>query len=572
MSDPRTILAERFSAAIRRAFGAEHADTDPLIRPAQQAKFGDYQANVAMGLGKRLGKPPREVATTLLQHAALDDLCAPPEIAGPGFINIRLRDEWLGEATAAVARHARLGIDPPATRERIVVDYSAPNVAKEMHVGHLRSTVIGDALVRTLELLGHEVVRQNHIGDWGTQFGILIEHLLETGATGDPNALYREAQARFESDQPFAERARRRVVALQAGDPETLATWRRLVEESASVFDAVYRRLGVKLGRDDIRGESTYNQALPDVVAELEAKGLARVSEGALCVFPPGFVREDGEPLPLIVRKSDGGYLYATTDLAALRYRVRELGARRLIYVTDSRQQQHFAMVFAVARLAGWLGDDVRVDHVSFGTVLGEDGKPFKTRSGDTVRLVDLLEEAEQRAGAVVAEKNPELTEGERAEVARAVGIGAIKYADLSNDRVKDYVFSWDRMLAMDGNTGPYLQYAFTRIRSIFRKAGGEPPFDRAPVLQHAAERALALQLLQLPSVVRAVADTSEPHRLCGYLYDVATAFSAFYEACPVLRAEDDAVRRERLGLCSLTARTLREGLGVLGIQTLERM
>jgi arginyl-tRNA synthetase len=572
VADPQDVLTRRVGDAIGRAFGAALAGTDPFVRPAQHPRFGDYQANVAMSLAGRLERPPREVAAAIVAQLDVADVCAPPEIAGPGFVNLRLRDDWLAAAGAAVARDERLGVAAVADPETVVVDYSGPNVAKEMHVGHLRSTVVGDALVRTLDFLGHRVVRQNHLGDWGTQFGVLIEHMVEAGRAGDVNGLYRQAQARFESDPDFAERARRRVVALQAGDAETLALWRRLVDESARRFDAVYRRLGVTLTAADLRPDSAYNPMLADVVAELEAKGLVRRSEGALCVFPPGFVREDGEPLPLIVQKSDGGYLYATTDLAALRFRVRELGARRLVYVTDARQQQHFAMVFRTAELAGWLAGGVRAEHVPFGTILGEDGRPFRTRSGETVRLADLLDEAHRRAAAIVAEKNPDMDAAALDEVARVVGIGAIKYADLSSDRVKDYVFSWDRMLAMDGNTGPYLQYAHARIRSIFRRAGVEAPAAPTTLaVAHPAERALVLRLLQLPGVVRAVAQSLEPHRLCGYLYDVATAFSGFYEACPVLQAEA-GTREGRLVLCALTARTLRQGLALLGIEVLERM
>jgi arginyl-tRNA synthetase len=574
VADPQTTLTHRFRDALVRAFGDAYADVDPVVRPAQHPRFGDYQANVAMGLAKRLGKNPREVARAIIERLEMAGVSDPPEIAGPGFINLRLQDGYLAAEATGVAADERLGIEPAAQPETVVVDYSGPNVAKEMHVGHLRSTVIGDALARTLEFLGHRVIRQNHLGDWGTQFGMLIEHLREAGGAADfddLNELYRQAQGRFAAEPAFAERARRRVVALQSGDPETLALWRRLVDESKRHFDAIYRRLGATLGDGDFRPESFYNPMLPEVVAELEQKGLTRVSEGALCVFLPGFVREDGEPLPLIIRKSDGGYLYATTDLAALRYRVRELGARRLIYVTDARQQQHFAMVFKTAERAGWLGGGVRAEHVPFGTILGEDGKPFRTRGGETVRLAELLDEAERRATAVVAEKNPELDAATRAQVARTVGIGSIKYADLSSDRVKDYVFSWDRMLAMDGNTAPYLQYAYARIRSIFRKGGvarGGGPIRIA----HAAERTLVLRLLQMSGVLQAVAESLEPHRLCGHLYDIATTFSTFYESCPVLQAEDASQRQSRLALCDLTARTLARGLDLLGIEVVERM
>jgi arginyl-tRNA synthetase len=571
------LIAARVRDAIARGLEPELADVDPLIRPTQDPRFGDFQANVAMSLAKRLGRKPREVAEAIVASLDLAGLAARPEIAGPGFINVRTDDGLLARLVEeASADRTRLGVPPVADSATVVVDYSGPNVAKEMHVGHLRSTVIGDALARVLAFQGHRVIRQNHVGDWGTQFGLLIEHLLEEQARGRVprtglTEQYRAASARDAAEPAFAERARRRVVALQSGDPETRAAWKRLVDASAEEFDGVYHRLGVQLGLGDIRGESAYNDRLPAVIADLRARGLARESEGALCVFLDGFKTKDGDPLPLIVQKSDGGYLYATTDLAALRYRVVELGARRLVYVTDARQRQHFEMVFAAARAAGWVRDDVRLDHVVFGSVLGEDGRPFKTRSGDTVRLVELLDEAEERALAIVGEKNPELSPDERARVARAVGIGAIKYADLASDRVKDYVFSWTRMLAMDGNTAPYLQYAYARIRSIFRKAGVDSAPAAAVALAAPQERSLALALLGFEGVVDAVARTLEPHRLCTYLYEVATTFSTFYEACPVLQA-DAATRDGRLILCDVTARTLATGLDLLGIETIDRM
>jgi arginyl-tRNA synthetase len=570
------VIATRVRDAIVRAFGPELADVDPLVRPTQDTRFGDFQANVAMSLGKRLGRKPRDVADALVAALDLSGIASRTEIAGPGFVNVTLDDAFLAaKARDAALDRERLGLAATAAPETVVVDYSGPNVAKEMHVGHLRSTVIGDALARTLDFQGDRVVRRNHVGDWGTQFGMLIQHCVETGARlgadTDLTEMYRAAVARDASDAAFSERARARVVALQSGDAETRRWWQELVALSERQFDAVYRRLDVTLALDDIRGESAYNALLPDVVADLRAKGLARESEGALCVFPEGFSTKEGDPLPLIVQKSDGGYLYATTDLAALRQRVIELGAQRLVYVTDARQRQHFQMVFATARAAGWVGPDVRVEHVVFGSVLGEDGKPFKTRSGDTVRLAELLDEAEERALAVVVEKNAELGPDERTRVAHVVGIGAIKYADLASDRVKDYVFSWPRMLAMDGNTAPYLQYAYARIRSIFRKAGLDAAPAAAVVLREPTERALVLQVLAFEGVVDAVGRTLEPHRLCGYLYDVATAFSAFYEACPVLQAEP-ALRDSRLVLCELTARTLAVGLRLLGIETVERM
>ncbi|MEX0741380.1 MAG: arginine--tRNA ligase, partial [Phycisphaeraceae bacterium] len=467
-------------------------------------------------------------------------------------------------------------------------------VAKEMHVGHIRSTVIGDAVVRTLAFQGHDVIRQNHVGDWGTQFGMLIESVLQRGWAkpdgqgktdiGDLNRFYQEAKRQFDADPDFADRARRRVVLLQQGDEQTLNIWRYLVEQSKHHFRAIYDRLDVTLTEDDIRPESFYNDQLPDVVTELENKGLAEQSDGAVCIFMPQFLGTDDKPLPLIIRKQGGGFLYATTDLAAVRHRIRDLHADRVIYVTDARQKQHFAMFFEAARLAGWV-EGVRLDHVVFGTILGEDNKPFKTRSGETVRLVDLLDEAEQRAAGIIAEKNPDLDESERQQVAHVVGIGAVKYGDLSSDRVKDYVFSWDRMLAMDGNTAPYLQYAYTRIRSIQRKAaeagaapaaaganGFEIAGESVQGVTHDAERALVLKLTQFASVVDAVGEHLEPHRMCTYLFDLATTFSSFYERCPVLRADSPTQICTRLALCELTADTLKQALNLLGIDVLERM
>lgn len=578
MADPLLMLEERVAAAIPAALGDDFAGSDPVVRRSANASFGDYQANAAMALGKRAGRPPREVAEAIIEKLDVDDLCDKVEVAGPGFINLTLRSDALEEMTEALLDDRRLGVMTVGDGSTVVVDYSSPNVAREMHVGHLRSTVIGDSLARTLEFLGHSVVRQNHFGDWGTQFGMLIEHLVDEGWTpegdhhiADLNALYQAANERFKSDDGFSERARKRVVALQSGDEGTLRLWRALVEESARHFEQVYARLGVTLRGEDIRGESFYNDKLPVVAAELEERGLARIDDGALCAFPAGFINREGDPLPVIVRKADGGFGYAATDLAAVRFRAETLTADEIVYVVDARQSQHFAMVFAVAREAGWLPPEVRAEHVAFGMILGTDGRPFRTRSGDTVKLVDLLDEAEERAAAVVAEKNPDLSDDERAAVARVIGIGAIKYADLSNDRVKDYVFDWDRMLAFEGNTAPYLQYAHARIRSIFRRAEGTT-HGSSIVLGEPAERDLALQLLSLPSVVVATAEHLQPHRLCTYLYETASAFTTFYEKCPVLRAETDELRSSRLALCELTARTLALGLSLLGIEAPDRM
>lgn len=576
--DPRAVLAMRLQAAVAKAFGHEHGAVDPMVRRSERA---DFQADLAMGLAKALKRPPRQVAEAVVAAADLGDICERVEIAGPGFINLTVKTAFLEQALAGVARDERLGVPLAAVKERVVVDYSAPNVAKEMHVGHLRSTIIGDALARLLELAGHEVIRQNHIGDWGTPFGMLIEHLLDVGeggaqaSMGELSDFYRAARAKFDSDPGFADRARQRVVLLQAGDERTLDLWRQLVELSKRYFSHVYERLGVALRDEHVHGESAYNADLPAVATELERKGLVSLNDGALCAFPPGFTNRDGEPLPLIVRKQDGGYGYAATDLAAIRYRTQTLRATRLLYVVGTPQAQHLAMVFAVAARAGWLAPPARAEHVAFGSVLGADKKMFKSRAGETVQLTDLLEEAVERADAELAARNAHRDVLERRELAAQIGIGAIKYADLANDRIKDYVFDFDRMLAAEGRTGPYLQYAHARIRSIFRK-GAESGVTRADnaklQLGEPAERKLALELLDFGAAVLEAGDSLRPHRLAGYLYDLATAFTAFFETCPVLKAPDEATRASRLELCELTARVLARGLGLLGIAAPERM
>ena len=575
MADPVQTLEPAFRAALAAAFGPEHESADPALRRSDRA---DYQANAALGLRKQLGGNPREIAEKIVKNLDLKGVASKVEVAGAGFINVTLEGSFLARCLAEVAADERLGVAPPRAAETVAIDYSSPNIAKEMHVGHLRSTILGDALARVLEAVGDKVVRQNHLGDWGTPFGMLLEHLLDAGGTaesfsvGDLNAFYQEARRKFEADPAFADRARRRVVALQGGDEATLALWRRFVAESRRYLETIYAKLDVTLKDPDVVGESFYNPMLPGVVAELTEKGLAVESDGALCVFPPGFTGREGEPLPLIVRKQDGGYGYGTTDLAAVRYRTGTLGATRIVYVVGSPQSQHLSMVFKVGEMAGWLvPGKSRAEHVAFGSILGADKKMFKTRSGETVRLVDLLDEAVQRAQTVIAEKNPELAPATRDEVARAVGIGAVKYADLSSDRIKDYVFDWDRMLAFEGNTAPYLQYAHARIRSIFRRAEAATPAGTI-VVAAPAERALAMAILGFGEVVHEVAGTLQPHRLCTYLFALAAAFSTFYEQCPVLKAATDEERASRLALCDLTARVLARGLHLLGIEAPQEM
>jgi arginyl-tRNA synthetase len=572
--DPEAVLAQRLARAFETVVGAE---VDPMVRRSQHA---DYQADGALAAARHMKTDPREVATRIVEQADLDDLCSSVEISGPGFINLTMRDDTLAELVTDVAGAERLGVQSAASPETVVVDYSAPNVAKEMHAGHLRSTIIGDAAVRLLEWLGHTVIRQNHVGDWGTPFGMLIEHLLDLGedeaahelSIGDLNGFYQAARVKFDDSDGFKERARRRVVLLQGGDAETLRLWRLLIGESQKYFLTVYDQLGVRLTAADFAGESGYNDHLAPVVAELEYLGLAKESDGALCVFPDGFSGREGEPLPLIVRKRDGGYGYASTDLAAIRHRLHDVGATRLLYVVGSPQHQHFEMVFQAAREAGWLSPPARAEHISHGSVLGKDGKMLRSRAGQSVRLIDLLDEAITRATAVVADKNPDLEGAARDAVARAVGIGAVKYADLSTDRNKDYILDYDRMLSFDGNTGPYLQYAHARIRSIFRRAGIEPPGTAGTVVISApAERALAFAVLEFPRVIREIEHNLQFHSLAGYLFELATAFTGFYERCPVLKA-DAPVRDSRLVLCAVTARILATGLGLLGIDAPDQL
>lgn len=571
-------LSDAFRGAISKALSI---DADPLIASSQNPAFGDYQSNAAMGLAKRAaeasggGKPnPRATAEKIVAALELGDIAQEVSIAGPGFINVRLSPAWVAKQLQEVANSDRLGIDPATQPVRTVVDYSGPNIAKQMHVGHLRSTIIGDAIARVLEFLGNEVIRQNHIGDWGTQFGMLITHLRDQEHAGgeahisDLEEFYQQAKRRFDEDEAFQNESRATVVRLQSGAEAELKMWKTIVEETRRHYQPIYEKLGVALRPEHERGESFYNPLLPSVVQDLKDSGIAVPSEGAIAVFTEGF------GAPLLIQKSDGGYLYATTDLAAIRFRTRTLGAQRLIYVHDSRQSQHFAQVFSTAKRAGW-AEGVQLEYAPFGTMLGEDNRPFKTRTGGTVKLKDLLDEADQRAFDLVSAKNPALAEEKRRSIAAAVGIGAIKYADLSKDRTNDYVFSWEKMLSMDGNTGPYLQYAHTRIQSIFRKAAeaGEDQLSAASelVLEKPQELSLAKHLLRFSEVLDTMARELKPHHLCGYLYELATLFSSFYENCPVLQSQG-STRSSRLHLCSVASRTLATGLQLLGIQHPEQM
>ncbi|RYI20823.1 arginine--tRNA ligase [Dermacoccus sp. 147Ba] len=595
MADPIASLTGFVQNAIATSFGEEWRDADPVIRPANKKQTSaDVQVNAAMALAKKVGKNPREVATAIVEALKADSaamqLISDVAIAGPGFLNITLSTDWVAAEASTILADGTLGVLPPSKLEVIPLDYSSPNVAKEMHVGHLRTTVVGDSLARVLERLGHTVVRQNHVGDWGTPFGMLIEHLLEVGENSpeaelletDPNAFYQAARVKFDTAEKaepagskgdFNMRARKRVTLLQGGDPETLAHWNKLMDRSKAYFNRVYSTLGVTLTDADLAGESTYNDELAGICEDLESRGIARISDGALCIFQDEFTGRDDAPVPLIIRKSDGGYGYATTDLATVRHRSQDLLGDRLVYVVGAPQNLHFRMTWSAADKAGYIRPESTPIHVQIGSVLGADGKMLKTRSGDSVRLMELLDEAIERAEKVVAESKADMTDAERAVVARQVGIGAVKYSDLSVSHDSEYTFDFDRMLALTGNTGPYLQYAATRIRSILAKAAdaGATPAS-AITIGEDAERALALKLLDYGAVVALVGEMLEPHRLAAYLFELATAFTAFYEKCPVLKADDDAVRDSRLALCALTLQVLSDGLGLLGIETPEKM
>jgi arginyl-tRNA synthetase len=585
--DIHATLTALLQRAVIAALGPEHAQADPLLRLAKDARHGDFQANIALPLGKASGQPPRDLAQKIAAHIEQGELLSKVDVAGPGFINLTVSAQLLEQVAVRMLADERLAVESLLTPSTTVIDYGSPNCAKEMHIGHLRSSIIGDAISRVLEFRGDRVIRQNHLGDWGTQFGMLLELLLEQGWGGaadaaqeksrasviqDLDELYRMAKAKFDADGEFAERSRARVVKLQSGDEASLKLWQRLIDESKRHMQAVFGLLGVKLADADIRPESFYNPRLNQVVEDLRNVGLLVESEGAQVVFPEGFKDREGEPLPMIVQKRDGGFGYAATDIAAARFRVGELGASRVIYVVDARQGDHFSMLFKTLDMAGWT-KGVRLEHVAFGTILGADKKPFKTRAGGTVRLVEVLEEAQRRAAEAADKKSEGMSSEERGELARAVGVGAVKYADLSSDRIKDYIFDWDRMLALEGNTAPYLQNAYVRIRSIFRKGEvDEAALATQPIRVEAPEeRALCLQLSQLPNIVEQVATSLEPHRLCTYLYDLASAYHRFYENCSVLKAEGET-KQSRLALSAVTAKTLKLGLNLLGISTIERM
>ena len=565
-------LQQTLSNQIEQAFAVAGISGSPIVlQSAKDAKHGDFQINGVMGAAKKVGQNPRELAQKIAAELNGKGAFAGAEVAGPGFINLRLSPEFLVQQLSG-----SLNIEKTAAPNTVVIDYSSPNLAKEMHVGHLRSSIIGDSIARVLEFLGHKVIRQNHVGDWGTQFGMLVAYLVEQQKDNaefklaDLEQFYRNAKIRFDEDAAFADLAREYVVKLQSGDEAVLALWRQFVEISLQHAEEVYAKLGLKLQRADVAGESSYNADLHNVINELEAKGLAVDSDGAKVVFLDEFKNKEGEPAAFIVQKQGGGFLYATTDLACLRYRLNVLKADRLLYVVDTRQDLHFKQLFATSRKAGWLPENVSAEFIGFGTMMGKDGRPFKTRSGDTVKLVDLLDEAVERATKLVRDKNPELSDLDAVKIGETVGIGAVKYADLSKNRTSDYVFDWDNMLSFEGNTAPYLQYAYTRVQSVFKKAG-DWNVQAALKLEQPLEQQLAVELLKFEDVLQSVAETSFPHYLANYLYQLATLFSRFYEACPILKAEGD-VRDSRLKLAQLTGETLKMGLDLLGIDVSDVM
>lgn len=573
----QVLLSDKVNQALIAA-GAP-ANCEAQVRQSAKAQFGNYQVNGVMLAAKKLGMPPRQLAEKVLQLLELGDIASKVEIAGPGFINIFLNSAWLARQIDWVLKAPKLGVTA-VEPQTIVIDYSAPNVAKEMHVGHLRSTIIGDAVARTLEFLGHNVIRANHVGDWGTQFGMLIAYLEKMQnenasdiGLSDLEQFYRQAKKHYDEDSEFAAPARAYVVKLQGGDPYCQKMWRKLVDITMAQNQLTYNRLNVTLTEGDVMGESLYNAMLPGIVADLKAKGLAVESEGATVVFLDEYQNKNGEPMGVIIQKKDGGYLYTTTDLACAKYRYETLGANRVLYYTDSRQHQHLMQAWAIVRKAGYVPESVSLEHHLFGMMLGKDGKPFKTRAGGTVKLSDLLDEAIERAMQLIAGKNPHMSAQEITQLARVVGIGAVKYSDLSKSRTTDYIFDWNNMLTFEGNTAPYMQYAYTRIVSLFKRAGIDESSLTLPlVMSEEHEIALATRLLQFEEALTAVAREGTPHIMCSYLHELAWLFSSFYEHCQILNGDSGAVRQSRLKLALLTSRTLKTGLDTLGIETVERM
>ncbi|MDC2824949.1 arginine--tRNA ligase [Rodentibacter pneumotropicus] len=574
----QSILSDKIKQAMMAA-GADES-CDALVRQSGKPQFGDYQANGIMAAAKKLNLSPREFAQSVLAHTDLSDIAEKLEIAGPGFINIFLNSNWITEQVSHTLSQPNLGIQAE-DKQTVVIDYSSPNVAKEMHVGHLRSTIIGDAVARTLEFLGHKVIRANHVGDWGTQFGMLIAYLekMQNEHTSemelqDLETFYREAKKHYDEDEKFAEKARNYVVKLQSGDEYCRAMWKRLVDITMQQNQHNYDRLNVTLTEKDVMGESLYNSMLPGIVEDLKKQGLAVEDDGALVVYLEEFKNKEGEAMGVIVQKKDGGFLYTTTDIAAAKYRYETLKANRALVFSDTRQSQHMQQAWLITRKAGYVPDNFSLEHKNFGMMLGKDGKPFKTRTGGTVKLADLLDEAIDRAAILINEKSNNLSDTEKVAVAEAVGIGSVKYADLSKNRTTDYVFDWDNMLSFEGNTAPYMQYAYTRIRSIFNKTQVDlTALSTAPLmLVDEKERSLAIKLLQFEEAVQTVGREGMPHVLCAYLYELAGVFSSFYEHCPILNAEDEKLMLSRLKLALLTEKTLKQGLDLLGIKTVDKM
>ncbi|MDR8522140.1 arginine--tRNA ligase [Shewanella fidelis] len=579
-SHTQSLLAESLNALKQQGIVPADFEARIQVDRTKDKSHGDFATNLAMMLTKAAGKNPREIAQLLIDNLPTSAHVEKVEIAGPGFINFFIDDNALANQLMAALNSDTLGIELPAP-QTVVVDYSSPNLAKEMHVGHLRSTIIGDSVVRALEFMGHKVIRQNHVGDWGTQFGMLLAYMEELQAANgeqakmelaDLETFYRAAKVRFDESEEFATRARKLVVELQSGDEYCNKLWREFNDISLSHCHELYERLGVSLTRADVRGESAYNSDLPQVVADLDAQGLLSESNGAKVVFQDEFKNKEGEPLPVIIQKADGGYLYATSDLAAMRYRSNVLKADRALYFVDLRQALHFQQVFKLAKTAKFVREEMSFEHMGFGTMNGEDGRPFKTRSGGVVKLIDLLKEADTRALELVRSKNPEMDEAELAEIARVVGIASVKYADLSKNRASDYIFSFEQMLSFEGNTAPYLLYAYTRVAGIFKRAQDVDLSDAKIILEHEKEKDLGTKLAQFGEVMARMIDKGQPHALCGYLFELAGAFSSFYEACPVLAAESEELKKSRLLLSQLTAKTIKQGLNLLGLETLERM